>query len=83
MKGKRTLLLINDERTLRSVKKAVACYTGAADGGCSMKDDDVCSNHAADAHCVIDLKGCHGDGLIDFCLAETDADGCNIKNGDV
>lgn len=82
MKGKRTLLLINDERTLRSVKKAVACYTGATDGGCA-EDYAKCSNAAVDIYCGTDLGSCHGLGMFDYCLNEKDTDGCNIEYGDV
>lgn len=82
MKGKRTLLLINDERTLRSVKKAVACYTGATDGDCG-EDYAKCSNYAADAYCGIDYAACSGPGLLDYCQYETDSVGGSIETEDV
>ena len=76
------LVLINDERTLRSVRKAAACDTGANDGGCA-EDYAKCSNYAADAYCVIDLAACSGPGLGDYCHYETDSVGCSTENGDV
>ena len=38
--------LINDERTLRSVKKASACDPTSVDNGCVFKDEEECTNYA-------------------------------------
>ena len=78
MKEKRMLQLINDERTLRSVRKAAACSEGANDGGCLKQDLASCDNYAADAYCVIDLGACTGNGTQDYCRSETDYKGCGV-----
>ena len=79
MKEKRMLQLINDERTLRSVRKAAACSEGANDGGCLKQDLASCANYAADAYCVIDLGACTGNETRDYCQSETDYRGCDVN----
>ena len=76
MKGKRMLVLINDERTLRSVRMPSACDVTADDGGCYVKDEKACTNYAADARCIIDLAACDGREAIDYCHYQTDRMSC-------
>lgn len=78
MKEKRMLQLINDERTLRSVRKAAACSEGANDGGCLKQDLASCKRYAADAYCVVDLGACTGIETQDYCQSETDYKGCGV-----
>ena len=76
MKEKRMLRLINDERTLRSVKKASACDPNAYDGGCGEVDAAVCQNYAHDEYCDKDYMACRF-GADDVCGGEADVSGCS------
>ena len=65
MKEKRVIRLINDERTLLVVKKALACGSGAIDEGCIEVDAAQCVESAHDKLCYIDLKACYGSNTVD------------------
>lgn len=78
MVTKKTLKLINDERTLLSVRNALACDSTSFDGGCVKgKDNAFCTIYAADGYCsVMDLAAC-SQGADDYCLTGTaDTVGC-------
>lgn len=59
----RMIRLINDERTLLSVKKVSACDSLSYDAGCLKKDLAECSRGAKD-YCYgeVDTTGCSGPG---------------------
>ena len=67
MKEKRVIRLINDERTLLVVKKALACESGTTDEGCIENDAAQCQASAYDKMCYIDLSACYGSNTVDFC----------------
>lgn len=75
MKEKRMIRLINDERTLRSVKKVSACDLTSYDGGCGEVDAAVCRNYARDEYCDKDYASCV-DGARDICDGAEDVFGC-------
>ena len=79
MKEKRMLRLINDERTLLVVKKALACGSGAIDEGCIENDAAECQASARDKMCYIDLSACYGSNTVDFCtgMYDTSVDGAD------
>ena len=66
MKEMRMIRLINDERTLLSVKKVSACDGLSYDSGCPIKDLAECIRGATD-YCSegVDFTGCSGFGAID------------------
>ena len=68
--------LINDERTLLVVKKALACGSGANDGGCDQRDGAECQMYAFDKNCYIDGGACF-DGAQDYCSGEYDSSSCS------
>ena len=70
------LRLINDERTLRSVKKASACDPNAHDGGCEVLDAAVCQGYAYDEYCYKDYEACRK-GAHDVCGGVEDVSGCS------
>lgn len=74
-KRKHEILLINDERKLLSVKKAVACDGTAYDGGCEYQDLAHCANYAYDKKCSYDLAACTN-GADDYCGGEWDTRPC-------
>ena len=78
MKEKRMIRLINDERTLLVVKKALACGSGANDGGCSSSENDmaVCNLYAYDKNCFVDMAACSS-GAYDVCAGLYDTSGCS------
>ena len=78
MKEKRMIRLINDERTLLVVKKALACDSTSNDGGCSSVENDlaVCSLYAYDKACYIDMAACYS-GADDVCAGLYDTTGCS------
>ena len=68
--------LINDERTLLVVKKALACGSGANDGGCVEEDAAQCQMYAYDKDCYVDMSACYG-GADDVCAGLYDTSACN------
>ena len=70
--------LINDERTLLVVKKALACDSTSYDGGCSSSENDLaeCKMYAYDKECYVDMSACYG-GADDVCSGMYDTSACN------
>lgn len=71
MKEMRMIRLINDERTLLSVKKVSACDATSYDGGCEIYDlgDSPCPKDI----CII----CQFPSSVDYCFGEADVRGCS------
>ena len=77
MKEKRVIRLINDERTLLVVKKALACGVLATDDGCIEQDAAQCQESAHDKTCYIDLSACYGSNTVDTCSGMYDTSACS------
>ena len=77
MKAKKIIKLINDERTLLSVRNAVGCDATSFDGGCYKSNDHAaCAVYAADHYCTTDIGACI-QGAHDYCMAGAiDTEGC-------
>ena len=75
MEKKRLIRLVNDERSLLSIRKAPACDGTAVDGGCKYYDIP-CTFYAYDEPCDIDMKGCSF-GADDYCYGEKDTRDCS------
>ena len=74
--SKKVLKLINDERTLLSVRKAIGCTGGATDEGCYPSDYAECTDGATDYACTNDLAAC-SDGAEDLPCLQKDETACS------
>ena len=77
MKEKRVIRLINDERTLLVVKKALACESDTEYSNCIEDDAAQCQASAYDKTCYIDLSACYGSNTVDTCSGMYDTSACN------
>ena len=72
----RKIQLINDERTLRFVKKPIGCSEDESYNGECKRDQAICSGNAYDAPCARDLAACFN-GADDYCSAMEDLESCS------